>query len=227
MADAAPITVHPATPQRWADVCELAGGNGFYSGCWCAWWLTTSLEFDALGPSGRRAVLERLVSAGDPPPGLLAYRDGEPVGWVAVGPRERFGRLQRSPKLKPVDDTPEVWAITCFAVRRDQRRNGVSRVLLDAAFEFAARHGATHVEGVPIDTEASGHKGAAALYTGVLSMFESAGFVEIARRGGRPIVRKGTEAATAPASASASTPARRPAPPATAPTRGGPARNPR
>jgi len=221
------IDIHPATPDRWDDVVALAGPNGFYSGCWCAWWLTTSKDFDTLGHDGRRAILERLVHANDPAPGLLAYDDGEPVGWVAVGPRHRYGRIQRSPKLKPVDDTPDVWVVNCFVVRRDHRRTGLSRALLDAAVQFAFDHGASAVEGVPIDTTARRAPGAAELYTGVLSTFESAGFVEIARRGGRPIVRKGTDAAAAAATARTRTPARKPAPSATRPTTGGPARKPR
>jgi len=186
------LTIHPATPGRWEDVVALAGANGFYSGCWCAWWLTTSKTFDQLGAVGRRDVLERLVHDADDPPGLLAYRDGEPVGWVALGPRERYGRLQRSPKLRPVDDEP-AWVVTCFVVRRDQRRRGVSKALLDAAVAFARDRGAALLEGVPIDTDASARRGAAELYTGVLSTFESVGFVEIARRGGRPIVRRPTK----------------------------------
>lgn len=94
----------------------LAGDNGFYSNCWCAWWLGPGKEWDALGAGGRRQLLERLVDGEEP--GLLAYGDGEPVGWVAVGPRDRYVRLQRSTKLKPVDETP-VWAVTCFVVRRE------------------------------------------------------------------------------------------------------------
>jgi GNAT superfamily N-acetyltransferase len=220
------LVVRPATPDRWDDVVALAGDNGFYSNCWCTWWLLPNKEWDSIGAEGRRAVLEELVRDGDPPPGLLGYVDDEPVAWVAVGPRERFGRMQRSTKLKPVDDADGVWAVNCFVVRKDHRRTGVSRLLLDAAVRFATRHGARHVEGVPIDTSGKA-PGAAALYTGVLSTFESAGFVEIARRGGRPIVRRDTDAAAKPATARTRTPARRPARSATAPTRGGPARKPR
>ena len=182
------LDVVPATPDRWDDVAALAGPNGFYAGCWCSWWLLSSSAFDAASPEERRAVLQGLVADGEEP-GLLAYRDGEPVGWVAVGPRDRYGRLQRSPKLKPVDDTP-VWIVNCFVVRRDARGAGVAAALLEAAIEFARDRGATHLEGVPIDTTTGAAKGAAALYTGVLSTFEGAGFAEIARRGGRPIVRR-------------------------------------
>lgn len=245
MRPAAGLEVQPATPDRWDDVAALAGDNGFYSGCWCSWWLLSSAAFDRASTEERRAVLQDLVAEGAEP-GLLAYRDGEPVGWVALGPRERYGRLQRSPKLKPVDDTP-VWVVNCFVVRRDQRGAGVATALLEAAVAHARARGATHLEGVPIDTGTRGTKAAAALYTGVLSTFESAGFVEVGRRGGRPIVRRhlegapdqgrarsrsasprrGTAAAAPPATASTSTPARSVAPSATAPTMGGPARNPR
>jgi GNAT superfamily N-acetyltransferase len=189
------VQILPATPDRWDDVVALAGANGFSSGCWCTWWLLSSQEWGALAAPMRRAVLERLVVEGDPPPGLLAYVDGEAVGWIAVGPRTRYGRLERSPKLKPVDDEP-VWIVNCFVVRRDHRRRGLSRQLLDAAVRFAADHGARHVEGVPIDTDASTSVTAAGLYTGSLSTFESAGFVEIARRGGRPIVRRSATTST-------------------------------
>lgn len=181
------LEIHPATADRWDDLERLAGSNGFYSGCWCTWWQTTAKEWDELGGAKRRKRLRRSVLAGEAP-GLIAYRDGEPVGWVRVGPRDDHPRLQRSPKLKPVDDTP-AWAITCFVVRRDARRSGVAAALLDAAVRHARSKGASVVEGVPIDTGHGSH-GSAALFTGTLELFESAAFVEIARRGGRPVVRR-------------------------------------
>jgi GNAT superfamily N-acetyltransferase len=119
---------------------------------------------------------------------LLAYRNGAPVGWVALAPRGEYPRLQRSPKLKPVDETP-VWVITCFYIDRHHRGTGVASTLLGAAVRFARAHGATAVEGIPIDTDV-GTATNAGLFTGTLAMFTDAGFVEVARRGGRPIVRR-------------------------------------
>jgi GNAT superfamily N-acetyltransferase len=130
-----------------------------------------------------------LVASGSEP-GLLAYLDGRPVGWVAVAPRDDYVRMTRSPKLKPVDDVP-VWIVSCFFIDRRHRGVGVARALLDAAVAFARDRGARAIEGVPIDTRtASGRPTSASLYTGTLAMFESAGFREIERRGGRPIVRR-------------------------------------
>jgi GNAT superfamily N-acetyltransferase len=181
------MDVRPLTPDRWGDVLHLFGDNGAYANCWCMWWRTTSAEFsDGIRDrgAGNRAAFETLVK-GDERPGLLAYVDGTPAGWVSVAPREQFGRLQRSPKLRPVDAEP-VWSITCFFVARSHRGGGVGRALLDAAVEHAAARGAGAVEGYPVVSPV----GAPAAFTGTVSMFADAGFAEIARRGGRPIMRR-------------------------------------
>jgi GNAT superfamily N-acetyltransferase len=181
------LDVRPVTPERWGDLAELAGERGFTSGCWCMWWRVTSKEFDERHGTGLRGDLHRLVDEG-PEPGLLAYVDGVPAGWVAVAPRDEYPRLDRSPKLRRLDDRP-VWSITCFTIDRRHRRRGVAAVLLDAAVDFAQERGAEVVEAYPIDT-AGAKRSSAELYTGTLAMFERAGFEEVARRGGRPIVRR-------------------------------------
>jgi GNAT superfamily N-acetyltransferase len=181
------LEVYPVTPERWGDLAELAGERGFTSGCWCMWWRVTSKEFDERHGAGLRRDFQRLVDAG-PEPGLLAYVDGVPAGWVAIAPRDEYPRLDRSPKLRRLDDLP-VWSITCFTIDRRHRRRGVAAALLDAAVAFARERGAEVVEAYPIDT-AGGKRSSAELYTGTLAMFERAGFEEVARRGGRPIVRR-------------------------------------
>jgi GNAT superfamily N-acetyltransferase len=185
------VQVHPVTADRWTDLYELFGERGAYSGCWCMYWRVTGGEFEAgcRGKgAGNRARFEALVAAADPPPGVLAYDDGRVVGWCSAGPREDFGRLQRSPNLKPVDDTP-VWSVVCFYIDRHHRRQGVSAALLDGAVELACAHGAAAVEGYPVDTGGAKAE-SVSLYTGVPSMFERAGFVEVARRKDRrPVFR--------------------------------------
>jgi hypothetical protein len=39
---------------------------------------------------------------------VLAYAEGQPVGWCAIAPRERYPVLERSRILKRVDAVP-VW----------------------------------------------------------------------------------------------------------------------
>jgi GNAT superfamily N-acetyltransferase len=122
-------------------------------------------------------------------PGLLAYLEGGPVGWVSVAPREQFPRVERSPTTRPIDDRP-AWSIVCFYIHRNHRREGVGTALLRAAVEHARKHGARLIEGYPVDP-AKGRVPNPEAYYGLLPMFEAAGFREVDRRSEwRPIVRR-------------------------------------
>jgi hypothetical protein len=79
------LVVAPVVPERWEDLVALFGENGAYSNCWCTWFLLSGKDFTEAGNEGRRDLLADMVAEGREP-GLLAYRDGEPVGWCAVGP---------------------------------------------------------------------------------------------------------------------------------------------
>jgi GNAT superfamily N-acetyltransferase len=188
------VEVHPLTPDRWPDLERLFGPSGGYSNCWCTWWRQRGADFDrgcADRGAGNRALLRALTDGGAQP-GLIAYRDGLPVGWVSVGPRTDFGRILRSPKLRPSDGDAQAastWSITCFWIPRRERGAGLARALLDAAVAQARRRGAREVEAYPIDT-AGRRPPSAALFTGTLPMFERAGFREVERRSPQqPIVR--------------------------------------
>ncbi len=181
------LDVFPLTPDRWPDLEQLFGERGASSGCWCMWWRVAAKDWEKDAGPGNRAAFRSVVRAG-PAPGLLAYSDGRPVGWIAVAPRDDYPRLNRSPKLKPVDDLP-VWSVTCFYIDRGHRGSGVAGTLLAAAVEHARAQGATAVEGYPIDP-GDGQVANASAFTGVLDLFHAAGFAEIARRGGRPILRR-------------------------------------
>jgi GNAT superfamily N-acetyltransferase len=174
--------IRPLTPERWKDLVALFGPNGAYSNCWCMWWRVTSSEFDETKGAGTRRALKDLVDKGHVP-GLLAYVDDRPAGWVSVAPREEFGRVERSRLLRPVDDQP-VWSIVCFYIDRRSRGRGVGSALLRGAVQYAGQKGAKVVEAYPVD--AKGRKiPPAELYTGTVEMFEAAGFEIVADRGGR------------------------------------------
>jgi GNAT superfamily N-acetyltransferase len=163
----APVSVYPLTPDRWPDLVELferrgpRGGhrNAPAYGCWCMYWRDRALEH---GEPKKRA-LEELVRAGREP-GLVAYDDREPVGWVSIAPRESYPVLLRSPQYRPRDDDQHVWSVVCFVVDRDARGRGVTAALLDAAVAHACQSGATIVEAYAHNTKSDDYMGWRDLY---------------------------------------------------------------
>ena len=185
----AELEIHPLTRDRWDDLATLFDRPGDPKGCWCMFWRVRGRDFDKLWGDGARAAFREVVEEG-PPPGLLAYRDGAPVGWCAVAPRESYPRVLRSRVIGPADDAPACWAVVCFYVVRGERRGEAAAALLEAAVAYAGDHGATAVEGYPKDTEGA-RKGANEMFVGSMSMFAEAGFEEAARNSPqRPIMRR-------------------------------------
>lgn len=133
-----------------------------------------------------RVQLKARVDAGHPP-GLIGYRGGVPVGWVSIAPREEYAVLKRSPVMKPVDGQP-VWSVVCFVVPSGYRGQGVARALLQGALAYARRQGAKLVEAYPVDKPARSKDDF--MWAGAKSMYDKAGFREVARRKPyRPVVR--------------------------------------
>ena len=184
------LEFHPVTPERWGDLERLFGERGAYGGCWCMWWRLPRAQFEQQVGQRNKEALKAIVDSGEVP-GLLAYAHGEPIAWCSVAPRESFPALERTRMLKRVDDEP-VWSVVCFFVAKPFRRRGVMVPLLAAAVEYARAHGAKIIEGYPVEPtkKLSGASG----YSGVVSAFRKAGFVEVLRRAGtRPIMRYFTE----------------------------------
>jgi len=182
------IKVQPVTTDHWEDLAQLFGPSGAYSGCWCMFWRIKGSEFSANGNKGNKAAMHKIV-ARDEIPGLLAYVNGRPVGWISLGPRQLFGRIERSPLFKPVDKEP-VWSVVCFFIAHDNRGQGVGKELLRAAEEYARAQGARTLEAYPIDT-GERKVDPAGIFTGTEKIFKRAGFKEVARRKKRrPIMRK-------------------------------------
>jgi GNAT superfamily N-acetyltransferase len=186
-----PLEIHAVGADRWDDLVALFGPNGAYSNCWCTWWILTGREFGEARPEERRQLLEALVAEAEEP-GLLAYRQGRPVGWCAVGPRQRYTRMMsfRSRVYRPVGETDANWVVNCFFIAKGERRQGVASALLEEAVRLALARGANTIDGYPLpDGSDRPSPGAAALYVGSVSMFERAGFAEISRVNNRPLMR--------------------------------------
>lgn len=193
----APLEFVPLSADRIDDLAEVFAAGGDAKWCWCASFRLRGRDFRRTRPADNRATLTRAAERADrgaaTTPGLVAYREGRPVGWVSLGPREDYPRLVHSRVLAPVDDQP-VWSIVCFVVAKPERGQGIARALLGAAVDFARAQGATMLEAYPLDP-GQGRVGAAYAYCGSLTMFEDAGFRVVATRrmnrltAPRPIVR--------------------------------------
>ena len=169
--------IHPVTPARWRDLEKLFGPRGAYFNCWCMFWRLRRRDFHALPPEGRKAALRAWVRSGAEP-GLIAYRNGEPVAWCAMAPRTEYAALAASRKLKPQGDVGHTWSITCYFVAKEHRRSGLMSALLDAAARQARRKGARLLEGYPVVAESL--QGCAG-YTGLVPAYKKAGFRIVAR----------------------------------------------
>ena len=185
-ASAGQLSFHPLTPERWPDLEVLFGSRGACGGCWCMTWRLTRSAFQQKKGDGNKRAFRRIVMSGAEP-GVLAYLDGQPVGWCSVAPRSEFSFLERTRVLAPVDAQP-VWSVTCLFIAKKWRRCGLSALLLRAACEHARRQGAKIVEGYPVAL--AKETPAAFAWTGVAPAFQKAGFKEVVRRSAsRPIMR--------------------------------------
>jgi len=151
------------------------------------WWRLSRSQFNKEKGIRNKKALKKIVDSGEIP-GILAYADGEPIGWCSVAPRETFPVLERSRILKRIDEKP-VWSVVCFFVAKQFRQKGVTIELLKAAIEYAKKHRARIVEGYPIEPKKTKMPDVFA-NTGLASAFRKAGFVEVLRRSEtRPIMR--------------------------------------
>ena len=186
------LTIVPANEAAWEDLQAVFGTTGETARCWCQRFRMLPKEsWASEGPEELAARLRDQTACGNrkarATSGLVAYLDGEPVGWCAVAPRADHPRLLRDfrvPWLGRTEDKADttVWAVTCFVTRVGYRRRGVGRALARAAAGFARERGARAVEGYP-DLVDGG-------FVGTLAMFADAGYAEVNRPGTRRAVMR-------------------------------------
>ncbi|KOG78479.1 MULTISPECIES: GNAT family N-acetyltransferase [Streptomyces] len=165
------IAVRPASV--YEDVRTLVGPKSPGANvCWClSYRIPAKLNKELRGPARREYVAE--LCRAEPPPGVIAYEGGEPVGWAAVAPR-LVTSFARSRSIPHVDDLP-VWSLWCIRVRPGHRGKGVSHALIAGAVAFARDRGAPAIEAYPLDSGGDTVDLTMA-YAGIRKNFERAGF---------------------------------------------------
>jgi GNAT superfamily N-acetyltransferase len=178
-----PFEFRAVTEHRLADLARFSERHGKFRYCSCMRWRLTSSEFKRSTKEDRVAALASLVRRRTPV-GVLAYLDGEPVGWCSIAPRETYGALERFKALPRLDDAA-VWSVLCFFVDRGVRRRGLTVGLLRAAVDYARAEGAQIVEGYPVPP------GRLYTYMGSPATFRAAGFRDATPAGqARQVMRR-------------------------------------
>jgi GNAT superfamily N-acetyltransferase len=177
------LAIRPLTPDLWPALEDLFGRNGACNGCWCMYGRIGS-AYRKRPRDQNKAAFQEVVERG-PPPGLLAFDGDVAVAWCQLTPRGAVPWLDRTWRLRRVDDVP-VWSLSCFYVRKGHRRQGFTSALIAAALQAAKCARAPALEAYPFDADVS----PSASGTGYASTFARAGFKTVARRApARPIMR--------------------------------------
>jgi GNAT superfamily N-acetyltransferase len=177
------LIIRPLTPDQWPAFESLFGEHGAVNGCWCMYWRIAKAFRERTNQMNKSAFKE-IVKQG-PPPGLLAFTGELAIGWCQLTPRNALPRLERTWRLKRIDDSP-VWCISCLYVRKGYRRRGITSGLIEAALVAAKHAGALMLEAYPLDADLT----PSASGTGYASTYLRAGFKEVVRHvPPRPIMR--------------------------------------
>ena len=191
------LTIVPANEASWEDLQAVFGTRGDPSRCFCQRYKMAPREsWASVGAEELAARLREQTECGHSrsttTSGLIAYLDGEPVGWCAVERRPAFPRMLRNVRVPWEGRTEDkedggVWAVTCFVTRTGFRKRGISHALARAAVDFAREHGARALEGYPITTK---EVILSELHVGTVGAFEAAGFAEVSHPTLRRVVMR-------------------------------------
>jgi len=191
------LRIVPANEASWDDITAVLSTS--YPGrCRCQRFKVVGWMWRDSTQEERDAALRAQTACGEPDApttsGLLAYVDGEPAGWVAVEPRVAYPKLRTLPvpwagRQEDKDD-PDVWAVTCFAVRKGYRGQGLTYELARATVGYARERGARALEAYPMITEPGKVITWGELHVGARQVFAEAGFTEVSHPTKRRVVMR-------------------------------------
>lgn len=177
------FTIHPLTPKNLHALEDLFNTQGPVSRCWCMYWRIGD-AYRKRPPKKNKTEFSQLVKNG-PPLGLLAFSGDLCVGWCQLTPRASLPWMEKTWRLKRVDDLP-VWSLSCFYIRKGWRKKGVTSALIAEALNVARKSGAPALEAYPLDAKLS----PSSTSTGYVSTFKRFGFKVVAHHvPPRPIMR--------------------------------------
>lgn len=192
------VRVVPANHVSWSDLVAIFGTSDYPARCQCQRFKVAGWIWRDSTQEQRTAALRAQTACGQPAAastsGLVAYVDDEPAGWVAVEPRTAYPKLRTSrvpwPGRDEDKDDDEVWAVTCFAVRKGYRGRGLTYLLAQATVDFARERGAQALEAYPMITQPGKEITWGETHVGTRQVFEEAGFAEVTHPSPRRVVMR-------------------------------------
>jgi GNAT superfamily N-acetyltransferase len=193
------LRVVPANEAPCEDLFAVFGDRGSPATCFCQRYkLHPGEAFSKFPREERRDRLRAQTrcgeQAGGATSGIVAYLDGEPVGWCAVEPRPAYFGLARVfhvPWEGRDEDRSDasVWSVSCVLVRAGFRGRGIAYALAAGAVEHARTRGARALEAYPYRSEV-GEVTWDEIHPGAESIFAAAGMQEVTRPGKRRVVMR-------------------------------------
>lgn len=169
----------PVGPGQVDELATLFESSRNTRRCWCMAPCLSGVAFGIGWATGsNRRHFASVAAKSEAPMGVLASGSSGAIGWCACGPRSRYRDLSTTRDARPHNtdglNNDDVWLVPCFFIHADHRRQGVTHLLLHAAVDLAAAHGATAIEGMPaVGTEARPGD----LFRGSESLFIELGFI--------------------------------------------------
>jgi GNAT superfamily N-acetyltransferase len=191
------LTIVPANEASWDDLAAIFGTTDAGQ-CQCQRFKVVGWIWRDSTQEKRTAMLRAQTACGDPnaaaTSGLVAYVDDEPAGWVTVEPRTAYPKLRTSPvpwtgRDEDKDDH-DIWAVTCFVVRKGYRGRGLTYPLAQATIDFARERGARALEAYPMITQPGKEITWGEMHVGARQVFEDAGFKEVSHPTKRRVVMR-------------------------------------
>ena len=171
----APIEIYPLSPDRLVDFHTFFEGEAFsdnpkWSSCYCQCFYEdhSKVHWPSRTAAENRDFASRRI-ANAQMQGLLAYCEGQVIGWCNAASRLLLHALDAEPVAQP----ERVGTILCFLVAPSARGRGVATALLNAACEYLKLQGLQSVEANPHPNA----KGTAQNHYGPLSMYLANGFM--------------------------------------------------
>jgi len=167
------LEFHPVTKERWSDFEKLFESKIAPHNCWCTAWRKVEKKETKPTKKEKKASIELNICK-NVPIGIIAYSNNEPMAWCSVAPRETYRKLGGDETIN------NVWSLVCFFVKRSFRGNGITKLLLAEAINYAINNGAKYIEAYPVESDSPSYR-----FMGFLQTFENADFKFIKKAGTR------------------------------------------